>query len=94
MTRIAIRRTNRRVSISPHIIATKDQDGKRGNVVLTHFTNVGDWIDDEKDIVVDPGSNVKVYSDAYYVRSWEKYGDELSKPGVFDKLAKWVRRQK
>lgn len=77
--KIRLYKTNRKVALSPHMIACKERDGVLGNIELTHHTN----IDDFGDYTVDPGSNVKV---------WSGIADELSKPGVFDKLARYFKK--
>jgi len=82
MTRIAIRRTNRRIKGSPFLTACKEQDGLLGNIELKTMMTFDSVV---SDFYVDPGSNVKM---------WYGIADELNKPGVFDKLAKFIRGQK
>ena len=90
MTRIQIRKTNRVVPESPFLTACKEQDGLLGNIEMNYYTNVDDFV--SSPYYVDPGSNVKRYSKDW--SGWLKIAYKLEKPGVFDKLAKWVRRQK
>jgi hypothetical protein len=93
MTRIAIRRTNRRIKESPFLTACKEQDGLLGNIEMTHITDIDDILDD-KPYYVDIGSNVKRLKDGYSVwtTKWSVIADELSKPGVFDKLVRYFRK--
>ena len=82
MTRIQIRKTNRAVPESPYLTACKERDGLLGNIELKTMTTFDSIV---SDFYVDPGSNVKM---------WFDIADELNKPGMFDKLAKFIRGQK
>lgn len=82
MTRIHIFKTNRRIKESPFLTACKEQDGLLGNIELKTMMTFDSVV---SDFYVDPGSNVKM---------WYGIADELNKPGVFDKLAKFIRGQK
>ena len=79
MTRIHIFKTNRRIKPSVYLTATKEQDGKLGSIEMYHQTDIDDIL--EENFYVDAGSNVKM---------WQGIADELNKPGVFDKLAKFI----
>jgi len=80
MTKLQIRKTNRVVPESPYLTACKEQDGLLGNIELKTMTTFDSVV---SDFYVDPGSNVKM---------WYGIADELNKPGVFDKLARYFRR--
>lgn len=80
--KLHIYKTNRRIKESPFLTACKEQDGILGNIEMNHVTNVDEVV---SHIRIDPGSNVKV---------WYDIGEELSKAGMFDRLASWARRQK
>ena len=82
MTRIQIRKTNRVVPESPYLTACKERDGLLGNIELKTMTT---FVSIVSDFYVDPGSNVKMRFDI---------ADELNEPGMFDKLAKFIRGQK
>lgn len=75
--KIRVYRTNRKVPVSVYLTATKEQDGKLGSLDMYHVTN----LDDFNDFRVDPGTNV-----------WVGIADELNKPGVFDKLARFFKK--
>lgn len=81
--KLYIYRTNRKVSESPYLTACKEIDGMLGNIEVGHITFYDNIVGD---FYVDPGSNVKL--------EWQGIADELNKPGVFDKLAKFIRGQK
>lgn len=78
--KIRILKTNRKVSESPYLTACKEQDGLLGNIELHTMMTFDSVV---SDFYVDPGSNVKM---------WYGIADELNKPGVFDKLARYFRR--
>lgn len=78
MTRIHIFKTNRRIKPSPFVTACKNKDGLLGYVEVGHYTMVEDMASDFR---VDPGTNV-----------WVGIADELNKPGVFDKLARFFKK--
>jgi len=80
--RIKILKTNRRIKESLYLTACKEQDGLLGNIELKTMMTFDSVV---SDFYVDPGSNVKM---------WYGIADELNKPGVFDKLAKFIRGQK
>lgn len=86
MTRIHIFKTNRRIKESKYLIACKEYDGILGNYEMYHQTDVDDIM--EENFYVDAGSNLK------RANEWFDIADELNKPGVFDKLAKFIRGQK
>ena len=83
MTRIHIFKTNRRIKESKYLIACKEYDGVLGNYEMYHQTDIDSIL--EENFYVDAGSNVKM---------WFDIADELNKPGMFDKLAKFIRGQK
>jgi hypothetical protein len=85
--KLHIYKTNRRIKESEYLVKCAEQDGKLGNIEVSHYTFIDD-ITSDSPFKLDPGSNVKVYNDFSYI------GDELNKPGVFDKLARFVRGQK
>lgn len=80
--KLHIFKTNRRIKESPFLTACKEQDGLLGNIELKTMTTFDSIV---SDFYVDPGSNVKM---------WFDIADELNKPGMFDKLAKFIRGQK
>ena len=86
MTRIHILKTNRRIKPSVYLTATKEQDGKLGSIEMYHQTDIDDIL--EENFYVDAGSNLK------RANEWFDIADELNKPGVFDKLARFIRGQK
>jgi len=101
MTRIHIFKTNRRIKESPFLTACKEQGVLLCNIEMNHYTNVDD-MNGNCAFYVSPGENLwragnmRGYTTRRWVSNkvWWGIADELSKPGVFDKLAKWVRRQK
>lgn len=90
MTRIHIFKTNRRIKESPFLTACKEQDGLLGNIEMNHYTNVEDILFYQRRFRVDPGSNLKRANDNW--SGWYGIADELNKPGVFDKLARFFKR--
>jgi len=95
--KIRILKTNRKVSESPYLTACKERDGILGNIEMNHVTNIEDMFEDSKPYRVSPGENLKRKNNYIVVGpgdDWYGIADELSKPGVFAKLASWARRQK
>jgi hypothetical protein len=68
------------VSESPYLTACKEKDGLLGNIEMNHYTNVDDIT---SEYTVGAGDNLK---------HWNDIADELSKPGVFDKLARYFKK--
>lgn len=81
--KLHIYRTNRRIKESKYLIACKEYDGVLGYFEMYHQTDIDDIL--EENFYVDAGSNVKM---------WQGIADELNKPGVFDKLARFIRGKK
>ena len=91
MTRIHIFKTNRRIKESPFLTACKEQDGLLGNIEMNHYTDVGDITEDDL-YYLSVGENVKRAKQKGDIQFWTTAADELNKPGVFDKLARYFRR--
>lgn len=92
--KIRVLKTNRRVRLSPHIIAAKELDGKRGYLVMTHYTNIDDILQDEKPYRVSPGENIKVAAEVSHhanIDEWTHIADVLNRPGFFDKLYRYFK---
>lgn len=83
MTRIHIFKTNRRIKLSPYQIACKVRDGKLGYITINHVTNVDDIL--SEGYQVGAGDNLK---------HWFGIADELDKPGVFGKLANYIKSRR
>jgi hypothetical protein len=85
--RIKILKTNRRVPASCYLTACKEQDGLLGNIEMNHYTDVGDITEDDL-YYLSVGENVKRAKQKGDIQFWTTAANELSKPGVFDKLAR------
>ena len=91
--KIRILRTNRRIRLSPYLTACKEQDGLLGNIEMNHYTDIGDITEDEL-YYLSVGENVKRAKQRGDIQFWSTTADQLNKPGMFDKLSKFIRGQK
>lgn len=82
--KIHVYKTNRRIKESKYLIACKEYDGVLGNYEMYHQTDIDDIL--EENFYVDAGSNLK------RTNEWLDIADELNKPGVFDKLARYFKK--
>lgn len=89
--KVKIYRTNRKVKQSPFLTACKERDGVLGNIEMTHYTDIGDITEDEL-YYLSVGENVKRAKQRGDIQFWSTTADQLSKPGVFGKLARYFKK--